>query len=133
MEDGRQATCGDRIKRALHIRGMKQSELCQATKIPKSAISQYISGAFEPKQDRIYSLAKALDVSEAWLMGYDVNPSREQNIEEISTEQRFAIEQDPSEIMFALSRGGEQTVTDEMFEEVKQFAAFIAQREATKK
>ena len=77
MEDGRHATCGDRIKRALSIRGMKQSELCQATKIPKSAISQYISGAFEPKQDRIYIIAKALNVSEAWLMGYNVPMERE--------------------------------------------------------
>lgn len=79
MEDGRQASCGDRIKRALYIRGMKQSELCQATKIPKSAISQYISGAFEPKQDRIYIIAKALNVSEAWLMGFDVPMEREKN------------------------------------------------------
>lgn len=79
MEDGRQTTCGERIKRALYIRGMKQSELCQATKIPKSAISQYISGAFEPKQDRIYIIAKALRVSEAWLMGFDVPMEREKN------------------------------------------------------
>ena len=79
MEDGRQATCGDRIKRALRIKGMKQSELCQITKIPKSAISQYISGAFEPKQDRIYLISKALNVSEAWLMGFDVPMEREKN------------------------------------------------------
>lgn len=79
MEDGRQATCGERIKKALVIRGMKQSELCQITKIPKSAISQYISGAFEPKQDRVYLIAKALNVSEAWLMGYDVPMERRDN------------------------------------------------------
>ena len=79
MEDGRKATCAERIKRALSIRGMKQSELCQATKIPKSAISQYISGAFEPKQDRIYLIARALRVSEAWLMGFDVPMERKEN------------------------------------------------------
>lgn len=77
MEDGRQETCGERIKRALRIKGMRQSELCQITKIPKSAISQYISGAFEPKQDRIYLISKALNVSEAWLMGFDVPIERE--------------------------------------------------------
>ena len=77
MEDGRQATCGDRIKKALRIKGMKQAELCQITGIPKSAISQYISGAFEPKQDRIYLISKALNVSEAWLMGFDVPMERE--------------------------------------------------------
>ena len=77
MEDGRQNTCGERIKQALNIRGMKQSELCEITKIPKSAISQYISGAFEPKQDRVYLIAQALNVSEAWLMGFDVPMERE--------------------------------------------------------
>ena len=77
MEEERRVSCGTRIKEALSIRGMKQVELCEITKIPKSALSQYISGAFEPKQDRIYLIAKALNVSEAWLMGYDVPMGRE--------------------------------------------------------
>ena len=76
MENGRVTTCGNRIKIALIKRGMKQSDLCQITKIPKSAISQYISGAFEPKQDRIYLISKALNVSEAWLLGFDVPMER---------------------------------------------------------
>lgn len=37
------------------------------------------------------------------------------------------------EIMFALSRGGEAEITEAMFEEVKNFARFVAQREAEKK
>ena len=61
---------------------MKQSELCAKTGIPKSAMSQYISGAFEPKQDRIYLMADALNVNEAWLMGYDVPMEREKNTDE---------------------------------------------------
>ena len=69
--------CGRRIAKALSIRGMKQTDLCNATGIPKSAMSQYIKGSFEPKQDRIYLLAQALEVSEAWLMGYDVPMERE--------------------------------------------------------
>ena len=77
MYSERAASCGARIKLGLKIRGMKQADLCQVTKIPKSAISQYISGAFEPKQDRIYLISKALNVSEAWLMGYDVPMERE--------------------------------------------------------
>ena len=77
MYSERAASCGGRIKLGLKIRGLKQTDLCQITKIPKSAISQYISGAFEPKQDRIYLISKALNVSEAWLMGYDVPMERE--------------------------------------------------------
>lgn len=76
----RTETCAYRIRKALTIRGMKQSELCRITNIPKSAISQYLSGCFEPKQDRIYLIAKTLDVSEAWLMGYDVPMERQKNI-----------------------------------------------------
>jgi transcriptional regulator with XRE-family HTH domain len=75
----RKSNCAERIATALSIRSMKQAELCDRTKIPKSAISQYISGAFEPKQDRIYLIANALNVSEAWLMGYDVPMEREIN------------------------------------------------------
>ena len=74
----RVATCADRIKTALLIKGLKQSDLVRLTKIPKSAISQYISGAFEPKQDRVYLISKALNVSEAWLMGLDVPMERAQ-------------------------------------------------------
>ena len=77
MEYDRVATCAERIKKALYVKGMKQSDLCRLTKIPKSALSQYISGAFEPKQDRIYLMAQALNVSEAWLMGLDVPMERE--------------------------------------------------------
>ena len=91
MEYERVATCAERIKKALYIKGMKQSDLCRLTKIPKSALSQYISGAFEPKQDRIYLMAQALNVSEAWLMGLDVpmerkNPSSDKVSEADLTE-----------------------------------------------
>ncbi len=68
----RKTRCAERIVQALMTTGMKQSELCRLTGIPKSAMSQYIKGSFEPKQDRIYKIAEALEVSEAWLMGFDV-------------------------------------------------------------
>lgn len=66
-----------RIKKALEIRNMKQSELVALTGIGKSSISTYISGEYEPKQKNLYRIAKALDVSEAWLMGLDVPMERE--------------------------------------------------------
>lgn len=69
-------TCAVRLNRALNLRGVKQSELSQRAKVPKSAVSQYLSGKFEPKQDRIELFANILDVSEAWLMGYDVPMER---------------------------------------------------------
>lgn len=72
-------SCSERLSQALSIKNMTQTELCKKTGIPKSAMSQYIKGNFEPKQDRIYLIAKALNISEAWLMGYDVPILREGN------------------------------------------------------
>lgn len=69
--------CSTRLAKALAIRGMKQFELCEKTKIPKSAISQYLSGAFEPRQDRLYIISKALNVDPVWLMGFDVPMEKE--------------------------------------------------------
>jgi transcriptional regulator with XRE-family HTH domain len=73
-------SCGQRIAKALDIRGMKQSELCRLAKVPKSSLSLYLSGAYEPKQNRVYDIAKALNVDEAWLMGYDVPMERKKNL-----------------------------------------------------
>jgi transcriptional regulator with XRE-family HTH domain len=78
--------CSIRIKKALSIRGMKQSELCEKTKIPKSALSEYISGAYEPKQDRVFLIAQALDVDPVWLMGFDVPMEKERKISPSETE-----------------------------------------------
>ena len=78
MYQPRQETISDRIKKALKIRGMKQADLCKLANIPKSSLSQYLSGDFEPKQDRIYLISKALNVSEAWLMGFDVPMERKE-------------------------------------------------------
>lgn len=71
-------TCGKRIEKALMIRKMKQAELCKLADVPKSSLSLYLSGAYEPKQDRIYRMAIALNVSETWLMGYDVPMERDE-------------------------------------------------------
>ena len=71
--------CGKRIKQAMASLGMTQAELCKITGIPKSAISQYISGAFRPKQDRTFLIADALKVSPGWLMGFDVPANKPLN------------------------------------------------------
>ena len=73
------------LKEAMNIRKVNQAELCARTNIPKSAMSQYISGAFKPKQTRTYLIAKALNVNEAWLMGYDVPMERIQTSESEKT------------------------------------------------
>ena len=71
-------TCGKRIAKALVIRKMKQADLCKLADVPKSSLSLYLRGAYEPKQDRIYQMAIVLNVSETWLMGYDVPMGRDE-------------------------------------------------------
>ena len=51
---------------------MTQAELSSRSKISKSSISHYLKGDWEGKQDAVYSIAQVLNVSEAWLIGYDV-------------------------------------------------------------
>lgn len=60
-----------RMRIALSKKNMSQSELCEKTGIKKSAMSQYYNGYIEPKQDKLYLIANALNVNEAWLLGYD--------------------------------------------------------------
>lgn len=74
---GDKETCAKRIKEALQLRDMTQADLCRTTGIPKSAMSQYCNGGLVPRQDRTYLIANALNVSEAWLMGYNVSMERE--------------------------------------------------------
>ena len=62
----------NRISEALSLRGMKKIELAEKTGISKATISHWNNQKYQPKQDNLMKLAKALDVSEMWLAGYDV-------------------------------------------------------------
>jgi transcriptional regulator with XRE-family HTH domain len=77
MYKERVESCGQRIAKALKIKNMRQADLCKFADVPKSSLSLYLSGAYEPKQNRIFAMARVLGVSEAWLMGYDVPMERE--------------------------------------------------------
>lgn len=61
----------DRLREAMRLRGLKQTDLVIKTGIGKSSISTYLAGSYVPKQSNLYKLAKALSVNPAWLMGED--------------------------------------------------------------
>lgn len=69
-------TIGERIAEALKMRNMKQIELSAKSGIDRSMICSYIKGRYEPNANNIYRLAKALNVNEGWLLGYDISPER---------------------------------------------------------
>ena len=70
------STIAERIRVAMGKSGKKQADLVRETGLDRGAISSYLSGKYEPKQKAIYKLSKALDVSEAWLLGYEVPMER---------------------------------------------------------
>lgn len=65
-----------RLREALDKRGMKAVELSKKTNVPEGAISYYLAGKSQPKGDRLYTLCMALNVSEAWMLGYDISMER---------------------------------------------------------
>ena len=73
---GNKVDCHIRIKEAMDLRNLNQSDIVERTNIKKSALSQYISGKITPRQNAIDELSKVLNVSEPWLMGYDVPMKR---------------------------------------------------------
>lgn len=72
---------GERLKTIMRERNLKQVDILNLTKIhsqthgvkvSKQDLSQYVQEKVEPNQWKLAILAKALDVSEAWLLGFDV-------------------------------------------------------------
>jgi transcriptional regulator with XRE-family HTH domain len=57
-----------RLKKAIEDRGITASELSRISGVGKSDISYYMKGKYLPKQDKVYMLARALDVDPGWLM-----------------------------------------------------------------
>lgn len=74
-----------RLKQIMQERNLRQVDVLERTiplcrkydvKMNKSDISQYVSGKVEPNQDKLFVLSLALNVSEGWLMGFDVSKAR---------------------------------------------------------
>jgi len=74
------ATIAERLNEAIKLKGKKQIDLVQGTGVNKSTISRYLRGEREPKQTALLKLARVLDVSEAWLMGFDVSMERNKTL-----------------------------------------------------
>ena len=68
----------NRIRIAMEEAGKRQVDIVRETGIAKGALSNYLKGRYEPKQDVVYKLAVALNVSEMWLWGYDCKKERTQ-------------------------------------------------------
>jgi transcriptional regulator with XRE-family HTH domain len=83
-------TTSDRLKEIMRERSIHQVDILRAAqpfckkygiKVGKNDLSQYVNGKVTPGQEKLTVLGLALNVSEAWLMGYDVPKDREQKTE----------------------------------------------------
>lgn len=70
------STFANRLNMALEHRQITKAELARLSGLSKSSITRYAKGDWEAKQDAVYAIAQALNVNEAWLMGYDAPMER---------------------------------------------------------
>lgn len=62
-----------RLRELMDYFNINQTELCNRTGLQKSALSNYLNGDREPRQDQISLIADPFNINPAWLMGYDVS------------------------------------------------------------
>ena len=60
-----------RLKNVMDKKEISPAELSRLSGITPSSISDYLTGKYEPKQDKIDLIARALNISPAWLMGWE--------------------------------------------------------------
>lgn len=74
-------TTSSRLKEIMSERNLRQVDILEMVapyskkmdiRLAKNDLSQYVSGKVEPSQEKLTLLSLALNVSEPWLMGYDV-------------------------------------------------------------
>lgn len=66
-----------RLIEAMHEAEITLTELAEKSGIKKSSISHYTHGTQSPSNISSMAMAKVLNVSPVWLMGFDVPKSRE--------------------------------------------------------
>lgn len=79
-------TTADRLNYLIASRNLRQVDIVRMAKpycemfnikLNRNDLSQYVNGKTKPKQKKLTVLGLALNVSEAWLMGYDVPMERQ--------------------------------------------------------
>lgn len=101
--------------------GITMKELGEKIGVAESTVSQYETGKRQPDYETLLKLGEYFGVTVDFLLGAEKAPT---------VEGERSVSDD--DIKFALF-GGDGDITDAMFEEVRQFAEFVKNREAQKK
>lgn len=119
----------NRLKSIMKERKITQTELAKRTGIRQSSISDWLNNRYEPKQDKVYIIAKALNVSPAWLLGYDENIPTNQTegyyVDPETAEYAEMLRTRPEmRMLFSASRG----ISKEEMQEAVNYIEFIKSR-----
>lgn len=87
----------ERLREAMDYRAITAAELSRQTGIPRASFSRYLRGIYEPKQDSVQIIAKALNVNATWLLGY---PDTEMLPEENNQEEKEEVHKITSKDIF---------------------------------
>lgn len=112
-----------RIKEIMAAKGISQAELVRRTGIRASSISDWLSGKYTPKQDKIDLMAAVLGVSPAWLM-YGKTDSDNPNQIDPETMQLAAMLKDKPGLV-RVARLGKNLSEDDL-KQVAQYTEFLA-------
>ena len=112
-------TTAQKIKTLRKRAKLTQTELGEMLGVQKNAVSKWECGRVtDIPSGKIKAMAKIFDVPPSYLI--------DNELAQVSAPDKDVIVRE-EDIKFALF-GGDQEITDEMFEEVRQFAAFVKAR-----
>ena len=107
---------GNRIREIRKEHNLTMKQLGKMIGVAESTISQYETGKRQPDNETLLKLGEVLKVTVGYLLGVEEKTPTLAD-ERVNDEA----------IKFALF-DGDGEITDEMFEEVKQFARFVKER-----
>ena len=117
----------NRIKELRQSRKLRQSDLAAKLKVSQATLSNWESGRYEPDFEALKTMSDYFQVSVDYLLGHN-EPSSPSGGGTAPADQ---------EQLMAAFWGGDQDLTDEdkeaMWADVKNFAAFIAQKKKQEK
>lgn len=87
MNDWNEMYVGELIKKYRLEKGIKQVELAKLCNIAASTIRQYELGLRNPKTERLKQIADALNVPFSYLLGIELELSKEQILAGFTTEE----------------------------------------------
>lgn len=112
------ATFSERLRQLRNAHDLSQMEFSKHLGISKSSVNMYERGEREPNLEILGRIADFFRVDLDYLLG------KSDEMQKTAPEVRAVTDDD---IKFALF-GGSGEITDAMYEEVKQFAAFVKNR-----